>query len=260
MKEKETKEVTVAKAKVVETKEMVPTSTDALIAQAVKEGASVETLDRLFTLQERVKKEHAREEFIRALAQFQTECPIIEKTKKVMGKDGKVRYQYAPLDSIIVQIRGLLSKNKLSYTIDTENKEDMIVAKAKITHVLGHSDTSSFAIPIDKEGYMTTPQKYASALTFAKRYALCNALGVLTGEDDDDATSVGKEPDAKSDKSKIIFNLRTLGHDTGTKEEIEAAVKKATGLELKESEYEEIISRLEVAVKENQEYDDSKKV
>jgi len=235
-------------------------SAETLIADAVKQGASVETIEKLIELQERMKATHAKEQFVQALAMFQSECPIIEKTKKVMGKDGKVRYQYAPLDSIIVQIRRILTKNNLSYTIDTENKNEMIVAMAKITHNLGHSETSSFAIPIDKEGYMTTPQKYASALTFAKRYALCNALGILTGEEDTDATDVGNEPDAKSEKSKIIFNLRTLGYNTSKKEDIEKAVKKATSLVLEEKNYEEIISRLEVTVKERHEYDESQKV
>jgi len=237
-----------------------PTTTETLIAEAVKQGASVETLEKLIELQERVKATYAKEQFIQALAAFQSECPIIEKTKKVLGKDGKVRYQYAPLDSIVVQIRGILTKNNLSYTIDTKNENEMIVATAKITHTLGHSETSSFAIPIDKEGYMTTPQKYASALTFAKRYALCNALGILTGEEDTDATDVGPEKDAKSEKSKIIFNLRTLGYDTSKKEEIEKAVKKATSLVLEEKNYGEIISRLEITVKENQQYDESQEV
>jgi len=243
-----------------QTPTLAPTTTETLIAEAVKQGASVETLEKLIELQERVKATHAKEQFIQALASFQSECPIIEKTKKVLGKDGKVRYQYAPLDSIVVQIREILTKNNLSYTIDTKNENEMIVAMAKITHTLGHSETSSFAIPIDKEGYMTTPQKYASALTFAKRYALCNALGILTGEDDTDATDVGKEPDAKSDKSKIIFNLRTLGYETGTKEDVKKAVAKITTLPLEEKNYREIISRLEILVTEKTEYDESKEV
>jgi len=240
---------------------VAPMSAEILIADAVKQGASVETIEKLIGLQERMKATHAKEQFVQALASFQADCPIIEKTKKVMNKDGvTVRYQYAPLDSIVTQVKDILSKNALSYTIDTENKDDTIIATAKITHVLGHSETSSFAIPIDKEGFMSMPQKYASALTFAKRYALCNALGILTGEDDTDATDVGKEKEAKSDKSKIIFNLRTLGAETDTKEKIEKVVLEATQLKLEDKNYSEIISLLEILVKEKQEYDETQKV
>ena len=253
---KTTKVVTVVKPQAI-----APTSADTLIADAVKQGASVETIEKLIGLQERLKATHAREQFTQALAEFQAGCPIIEKTKKVMNKDGvTVRYQYAPLDSIVGQVKDLLSKNGLSYTITADNKEDkMIEATVKITHILGHSESSSFSVPMDEGGYMSTPQKYASALTFAKRYAFCNALGILTGEEDTDATDVGIEKDAKSDKSKIIFLLRALNYATGTKEDIEKAVLKTTKLKLEEKDYSEIIGRLEEMVKEKQEYDKENK-
>jgi len=82
------------------------------------------------------------------------------------------------------------------------NEPGFITAVCKITHNLGHSEESAFRIPIDTEGYMSAPQKYASALTFAKRYAFCNALGILTGEDDFDATDVEKKPEIVSVKSE----------------------------------------------------------
>jgi hypothetical protein len=64
------------------------------------------------------------------------------------------------------------------------------------------------------DGYMTAPQKYASAQTFAKRYALCNVLGISTGDEDTDATDVNKENTAKSDKAKIMFLLKALEKDS----------------------------------------------
>src|SRR3990167_2131118 len=107
---------------------------------------------------------------------FQDSCPAIKKTKKVMNKDGRtVRYQYAPLDSIVEQIKAPLKSAELSYRWETSNEKQEITAICTVTHVLGHSESSKFAVPIDTEGYMTAPQKYASALTFAKRYSLCNA-------------------------------------------------------------------------------------
>src|SRR3990167_3791525 len=46
---------------------------------------------------------------------------------------------------------------------------------------------------------MNAAQKVASALTYAKRYAFCNAFGILTGDADDDArlTGNGDEPHLK---------------------------------------------------------------
>lgn len=235
----------------VSVQEVPKTSVDSFISQAIEKGAPVEMMERLFALHKEVAAEHARTAYTEALASFQEECPIIEKTKNVMNKDGRtVRYSYAPIDSIVSQIRKPLASNKLAYTWNVSNKEGKMEVICKVTHILGHSETSTFEIPIDQEGYMTQPQKYASAQTFAKRYTLCNALGISTGEDDTDATDVEKEPVAKSDKAKIIFLLRTLGKVAITKEEIAGEVSKLTGLALEEKNYGEIVGRLEVIVQE----------
>jgi hypothetical protein len=100
---------------------------------------------------------------------------------------------------------------------------------------------------------MTAPQKVASALTFAKRYTLCNILGISTGDEDTDANDVNKEPDVKSIKSKIVFLLNTLEEDTKTKENIEKAVLKLAKLKLEEKNFEEIKGRLEILVQDQNE-------
>ena len=221
-------------------------SVDTFITQALAANAPVETLERLFALHKDVQAERARQAFTEALALFQDACPIIKKTKKVMNKDGRtVRYVYAPINSIVEQIKKPLTINGFSYTFTVENTETMITATAKVTHKLGHFETSTFSIPIDKEGYMTAPQKIASALTFAKRYALCNALGISTGDEDTDATDIGKEPDVKSLKSKVIFLLRSLGESGKTAIEMSVEVERLTGLKLIDANLSTIVQKLE---------------
>jgi len=228
------------------------------IQQAIENKLPVETMEKLFSLREKVKAEKAREAFVEAMASFQDEIPVIQKTKKVLNKDGRtIRYQYAPIESIVDQIKSALVKNNLSYSWDVENKEGFIKAIAKVTHILGHSETSSFEVPVDKEGFMTAPQKYASALTFAKRYSLCNALGISTADEDTDAVDVNNEPNVKSLKARIIFLLRSLEREATTKDQIEEAVKEITKLSLSEKNYSEIVARLEVSLKEKQEYENS---
>lgn len=225
-----------------------------LISQAIANNTPVEVMERLFALREKVKAEQAKEAFVQAMSEFQSECPVIAKTKKVMNKDGvTVRYQYAPIDSIVEQIKKPLAKAGLAYTWTVKNDPGLITATAMITHKLGHSEVSSFQVPIDTEGYMTAPQKFASALTFAKRYSLCNALGISTGDEDDDAITVNKEADAKSVKSKITLRLRTLGENTKDKEAVAEAVKRLTKLELEEKNFEEIASRLQTLITEQNE-------
>jgi hypothetical protein len=149
-------------------------SVETFISQAIAANVSVETLERLFGLREKVKAEQAREAFTQALADFQGNCPIIAKTKKVMNN------------------------------------------------------------------------------TFAKRYALCNALGISTGDEDDDSLSTLKEKDAKSVKAKITLRLRTLGEKTETRQQVETAVERLTDLELEEKNYPEIAARLQTIIEENQ--------
>lgn len=233
------------------------TSVDTFISQAITANVPVETMERLFALKKEVKAEQAREEFVRAISGFQSECPVIEKTKKVLNKDGSLRYQFAPIDSIVKQIQTPLAKYELAYTWKVLNDPGFITAVCTITHSMGHSETSDFKIPIDTEGYMTAPQKYASALTFAKRYSLCNALGISTGDEDVDATDQHKDAEPKSDKAKIMFLLKTLKIDTTTKETISRSVLELTQLELIEKNYGEIVARLEEVIKERQEYDNS---
>lgn len=231
------------------------------IGHAIEKGLPVETMERLFALHREAKADFAKEQFVSALSVFQKEIPVITKNKKVLNKDGRtIRYQYASLDSIAEQIKEPLTKNGLSYSWEVENKPGVIRATCKITHRFGHSEVSSFEIPIDTDGYMTAPQKYASALTYAKRYSLCNALGISTAEEDTDATDVGKEGVAKSPKSRIIFALRTLGHESKgwSQAEWSKQIKTLVKLDLTEKNLPEIADKLEILVAEKTQDEDSK--
>ena len=221
------------------------------IEQAIAKSLPVETMERLFVLHKEVKAEQAREEFVQALADFQGACPIIKKTKKVLNKDGRsVRYMYAPMDSVIEQIKKPLANNGFSYTWDSTRAEEHIKVFCKLTHRSGHSEKSTFDIQIVASDYMSSPQSYATALSYAKRYTLLNVLGIGTAEEDDDSVSSVKDKDAKSSKSRIMFLLKSLGKKVDTKDQIEKAVDKLTQLELKEENFQEIISRLEMITQE----------
>lgn len=168
----------------------VPTPEDMMV-QAIEKGMSVDTLERIMGMRRELVQEAAKAAFYRALAGFQSVCPTIKKTKIVRntkGDDrGKVRYRYAPIDSIIEQTREARLAWALSHTMVTEQTATSVKALCTLHHEAGWSETTSFEVPIDAEAYMTAPQKAAAALTFAKRYALCNAYGIVTGDEDNDA-------------------------------------------------------------------------
>lgn len=232
-------------------------SVNALISQAVAANVPIETLERLFTLRERVKAEQAKEAFVKALAGFQGELKTIVKTKKVMGKDGKLRYMFAPMDSIIEQIKGPEAKYGFAHTWTVDSTvSGYITAICKITHELGHSETTDFKVPIMANEFMNAPQHVASALTFAKRYSLCNALGIATGDEDVDANLGAKDKMPPSQKAKIVILLRALGQTSlKTEADYARAVELFTQLRLEDANHGEIVSRLTILVKEKEGYE-----
>ncbi|MFA4972501.1 MAG: ERF family protein [bacterium] len=177
-------------------------SAENLIAQAIGKGLPVDAMEKLLAMRQQIKAEQAREAFFEALARFQSNCPSIAKTKVVYGRDNRtIRYRYAPLDTIVEQIKGLLQEYGFSYTIKSRQDPQAVTAMCEAHHAGGHVEISEFSIPIDPTAYMNDAQKVASALTYAKRYAFCNAFGLMTADDDDDANSVDDhEPPAREQK------------------------------------------------------------
>jgi len=166
----------------------------ALIRIALEKNVAIDVLEKLLSMRERLQSEQAEIEFRESMSGFQSACPVITKQKEVYGKDGKVRYRYAPLDDIVKQIRPLFEQYGLSYDIDTQitTNPPGISVTVQVCHKLGHSKKTTFQVPVDKDSYMSEPQKWASAQTFAKRYAFCNGFGILTGDDDDDTVILVK--------------------------------------------------------------------
>ena len=172
-------------------------SPEALIMQAMNQGASFETIKEMLDLKERIQKQEAEKMFRIAMSKFQAECPVIIKSNGVdytSKKSGtRVKYNYASLDKIIAAVKGLLGKYELSYTFTTNQSETSVTAICHAFHIAGHVESTLFTVPVDLEAYMNAAQKVASALTYAKRYAFCNAFGILTGDIDDDANALSPE-------------------------------------------------------------------
>jgi hypothetical protein len=180
-----------------------------LIGKAIESGSSIETMERLLAMRDKIRMELAENAFREAMSLFQARCPIIAKKKQVLDKNGKPRYNYAPLDDIVKQVQPLIEECGLSYDIDTiVNAEGIegITTVVQVHHVQGFSKESRFFVPIDKSAYMTAPQMWASAQTFSKRYAFCNAFGILTGDEDTDAGDVKPEETKRPEPEKPVNN------------------------------------------------------
>lgn len=189
---------------------IVTMEAETLLAKAIEKGADISTLERLLAMRKELKAERAREYFYAAMSQFQSKCPVIKKERVVKGKDGKERYRYASLDDIVSVVSPILSECLLSFTTKAELKQGFVIAHCIVSHASGHSETSSFEIPIETESFMGDAQKSGSALTYAKRYAFCNAFGIMTGDKDDDAESLGGAMSVQDMYRKFTFLMSAV--------------------------------------------------
>jgi len=166
-------------------------SPQALIEKAIENKVDVESLEKLVALQERWEAREAKKEYDRAMASFQSECPTIKKTKEVKTNTGQVAYRYAPIESIVEQVKDLLQKHGFSYSTSMELLENGVKVAVRVVHEGGHSEISEMSVPLgNKTQIMSASQQTAAAQTFAKRYAFCNAFGLLTGDEDNDGADL----------------------------------------------------------------------
>ncbi len=167
------------------------TSTELLIAQAIDKNVPIETMERLLAMRRELRAEQAKEAFDKDMAAFQASCPVIEKKKEVKDKYGKILYKYAPLDSIVAQVKDTLGRNGFSYAIKTEMSQTHVTVTCIARHASGHSEESTVVMPLGaRTDIMSAPQQVAATLTFGKRYAFCNAFGVMTGDGDIDGAPI----------------------------------------------------------------------
>ena len=178
-----------------------------LIAQAIDRSVPVETMEKLLALMTRVKEERAKEAYYSSLAEFQADCPNIEKTETAKGT-GDFEYIYATLDGIVKIARPHLKSHGFSYSFNTqfEEKPPAQLVECTLHHIMGHSETSQFRSPID-EGRMNNIQKSASSVTYGKRYTFCNITGVVLSGEDNDAQDLEDTPQEGQNEGQNVESL-----------------------------------------------------
>ena len=155
---------------------------DGLIQMAIQNNTGVEQLEKLMAMKYDHEAREAKKEFHKAFCNMQAEFPSIHKTKAV----GNV-YKYAPLESIIEQIKPYLKKYGFSYrwTEGLTEKENIKKVTCHLTGY-GHEETAFCDLPIMSASTMTNSiQQSGSSSTYGKRYSLCGLLGIMVDDDDD---------------------------------------------------------------------------
>jgi ERF superfamily protein len=134
----------------------------------------------------------ALNELAGALAAAQGEFPIIDKNRTAQlrepfngGANGPREYKYADLADVLKGVLPVLSKHKLAVLQPTFVEAGHIFVRTRLVHASGQWIECEYpvcAVHVDH-------QRMGSALTYAKRYALCALLGVAADEDNDGVTT-----------------------------------------------------------------------
>ncbi len=180
----------------------------ALLAMAIEKGADVDALEKLMNLQERWEAREAKKVFLHYISIFQNECPVLKKDKVVSF--GQTRYSYAPLSSIAQQTKKLLQECGLSYRWEINEVHDgkMIQVTCIISHVDGHSESTSMTGSLDDSGKKNAIQQRGSTVTYLQRYTLIGALGITSAEDDPDAKGAPQSEQPTSEGEELMNDLK----------------------------------------------------
>lgn len=152
------------------------------------------------------------EELISAVSLFQSKAPVIPKNAKNPFFGSK----YADLPTIVEEIKPLLAECGLAVLQLPEALDEFpvtrIVLRTIVAHVSGQWIESKTELPLSKQD----PQGAGSAITYARRYGLCAALGIVADEDDDGNHA------SSGNKTRKVQNMAQVMDGEGYGEEVPA--------------------------------------
>ena len=161
-----------------------------LIIQAIHGQSDLEKIEKLLELQERWEANEARKAYHEAMSIFKKNPPSIGKDRKVEYKvaGGTTRYFHASLANVTEKINSALAIHGLSASWVTNQVNNVIKVTCKITHKLGHSETTELSAMPDTSGAKNSIQAIGSTVSYLERYTVLALTGLATHEMDTDAT------------------------------------------------------------------------
>ena len=188
--------------------EVTTVSPQALMEKAMQSD-DIAVLERIIDLNERIVSRNAQSEFVAALSRFQRDCPEVKALKQ--GHNCK----YAPLQDIIAQVKALLVECGLSYRFEQSQTEKEITVTCLVTHLSGHSETTTVSAMPDTAGSKNSVQAIGSTITYLRRYSFTGALGIVTADVDSDARLAGQATQEFTD-AQMVMDIEALIEDTGS--------------------------------------------
>ena len=190
----------------------------ALINIAVQRGDSIDVLNRLFDLQQRVSAESAKQQFNRALANFAGEHVSAIRGKLIT--DGPLKgKKFAELSDVLDAATPVLAKFGLKLTYrDIEDGKDWIKLACVLRHDAGHSEEVAFGGPVDTGPGRNGLQARKSTVAYLRRITALMILGIAEKDEDDDGAG-----GAPAEGAEVALMQRLIGEAQQTTTDAAAA-------------------------------------
>jgi len=164
-----------------------------IIQTAVAQGMGPGEIEQLVALQERMEKTAAHKAFVAAMAAFKRNPPQV--LKDVDVSFGNTKYKHADLAKVSDVVGHALLDHGLTHTWKTDPLDNgMTKVTCTITHIDGHSESSSMQCAPDQSGGKNAIQAQGSGVTYLMRYTLMAAVGIVAQGADNDGR--GATPEA----------------------------------------------------------------
>ena len=149
-----------------------------------------------------MNKSESIAELAKSLASFQKEVKQPQKN----GVNPHFKSRYVTLDDTIKAINETAPKHGLAYIQTPINDDNGIGVVTIILHESGqYIEFPSFTLPLDKK----TAQGSGSALTYARRYSISSAFGLVSEDDDDANATTPQQPKSVQPKVDTMEPLKT---------------------------------------------------
>lgn len=184
-----------------------------LLRRAIERGASVDELDRLIDLMERMRAIEAQNAFTQAMVEFKKNPPTIQKTRTAdvtsrKGEGASYAYKFANLADVCNSIVQQLAELGISHDHSFRQEGGSITVQTTLTHELGHSKSAHLTAGFDNTGGKNNLQGLGSAVSYLERYTLLGVCGLALDDEQDDDGASGITPEERSELRATAKDMR----------------------------------------------------
>lgn len=184
---------------------------------AADPSVSVERVEQLFGLYQRMQADRAQKAFAAALVDAQKDMAPIAKD----ADNSQTKSRYATYDALDRALRPIYTEHGFAVSFNTEQSalESHVRIVCTVVHRDGHERTYSVDMPCDGKGakggdVMTKTHAMGSAITYGRRYLLASAFNIATTERDDDGNAAGGAIDGLISEAQLQ-ELISLADEVG---------------------------------------------